>query len=199
MSLGQLLEQLEILGTIEPNILRKIRQQIENPDKTVKPKAVLSYLIKKNQITESQATQILKGELLPPADVPSVDEFEVDEPPAENDYDTGELIGLAPEPEETPPPAPIVAPPIETEIETPVIDPSLANKATIADAQEFENLNDDIVEVDLQEAVEPETYADYDAGTLDDSFASAAEPESKIKSSISFRGKKDRGDQWSTK
>ena len=55
----QLLEKLKQLG-LNDKVLGKIRQQIEDPEKTVKVTAVLKYLVKKGQITEDQARNLLK-------------------------------------------------------------------------------------------------------------------------------------------
>jgi outer membrane protein assembly factor BamB/TolA-binding protein len=62
MTPKELLQKLESLGSIESKALRKIRIQIEDPERTVKVSAVLSYLVRKEQLTEEQARQIMKGE-----------------------------------------------------------------------------------------------------------------------------------------
>jgi len=62
MTPQELLQKLESLGSIESKALRKIRIQIEDPERTVKNSAVLSYLVRKGQLTEEQARQIMKGE-----------------------------------------------------------------------------------------------------------------------------------------
>jgi outer membrane protein assembly factor BamB/TolA-binding protein len=59
MTPKQLLEKLELLG-IDEKILGKIRDQVEDPNKKVKTSAVLSFLVKKKQITESQARKLMK-------------------------------------------------------------------------------------------------------------------------------------------
>ena len=61
MSPRQLLEKLENLGIIDPSLLNKIRKEIDNPEKSVKPKAILKFLVSKNQITEKQAARLLKA------------------------------------------------------------------------------------------------------------------------------------------
>ena len=62
MTPKELLQKLESLGSIESKALRKIRIQVEDPERTVKTSAVLSYLVRKGQLTEEQARQIMKGE-----------------------------------------------------------------------------------------------------------------------------------------
>ena len=62
MTPKELLQKLENLGSIESKVLRKIRIQVEDPERTVKNSAVLSYLVRKGQINEDQARQLMKGE-----------------------------------------------------------------------------------------------------------------------------------------
>ncbi len=62
MTPKELLQRLESLGSIESKALRKIRIQIEDPERAVKTSAVLSYLVRKGQLSEEQARQIMKGE-----------------------------------------------------------------------------------------------------------------------------------------
>jgi outer membrane protein assembly factor BamB len=202
MSPGQLLEQLESLGTIDPKILGKIRKELDNPEKSVKPKSVLSYLVKKNQITESQAAQILKGALKPPPTVPpqSADEFDLAETSQEPEYDTSDLTGLLLTPDAPPEPVkPVVpkAPPSEPDVE-----PIIESGATIMDDEQYDELSEVSSEI---EPIEEPTYSEPvqslagfgDASTDDEFGDHHAAPTSR--SSASFRGKKDKSDQWSTK
>lgn len=62
MTPKELLQKLESLGSIESKALRKIRIQVEDPERTVKASAVLSYLVRKGQLTEEQARQLMKGD-----------------------------------------------------------------------------------------------------------------------------------------
>lgn len=62
MTPKELLQKLESLGSIESKALRKIRIQVEDPERTVKNSAVLSYLVRKGQLTEEQARQLMRGE-----------------------------------------------------------------------------------------------------------------------------------------
>ncbi|QEG20633.1 outer membrane protein assembly factor BamB family protein [Mariniblastus fucicola] len=73
MTPKELLQKLESLGSIESKALRKIRIQVEDPERTVKTSAVLSYLVRKGQLTEEQARQIMQGE------TPSVSRRNTDE------------------------------------------------------------------------------------------------------------------------
>ena len=70
MTPKELLQKLESLGSIESKVLRKIRIQVEDPERTVKNSAVLSYLVRKGQLNEEQARQLMKGET--PADEEAV-------------------------------------------------------------------------------------------------------------------------------
>ena len=62
MTPKELLQRLEGLGSIESKALRKIRIQVEDPERTVKASAVLSYLVRQGQLTEEEARQLMKGE-----------------------------------------------------------------------------------------------------------------------------------------
>jgi outer membrane protein assembly factor BamB/TolA-binding protein len=62
MTPKELLTKLESLGSIDKKALRKIRIQVEDTSRTVKPSAMLSYLVRKDQLTEEQARQLMRGE-----------------------------------------------------------------------------------------------------------------------------------------
>ena len=114
MSPRQLLEKLESLGSIDEKALDKIRKQVEDPNKKVKPKAVLSYLIKKGELTKKQASRLLKSK--PKKATPTADEIEVVQP-VEKDYDTNALMGISPEEVVEPVVEPIVEPVVEPIVE----------------------------------------------------------------------------------
>ena len=63
MTPQDLLQKLESLGAIDRKALRKMRIQVEDPDRTVKTSAMLSYLVRKDQLTEEQARQLMRGEM----------------------------------------------------------------------------------------------------------------------------------------
>ena len=86
MSPRQLLQKLDALGFVDPRILAKIRAEVENPEKVVKTKAVLSYLVKKEQITQKQATQMLKSS--------KADEIEVVAPVEVDPHDSADLMAI---------------------------------------------------------------------------------------------------------
>ncbi len=90
MSPGQLLEKLDAMGVVDPRILAKIRAEVENPKKVVKTKAVLSYLVKKDQLTEQQAKRLLKSS--------TADEIEVVAAAVEQ-HDSAELMSIKGAPE----------------------------------------------------------------------------------------------------
>lgn len=205
MSPRQLLEKLENLGTIEPAVLAKIRTQIDDPQKTVKTKAVLKYLVKKQQISEAQAVKLLKdGVGLP-------DEVDADE--QKKSYDTDMLTSQLLEPQDEPPPTP--------EPEQEVIGPRAPiPDATIMDESQFTGDEDELVEISpthvpsKQEAAAIELgsdalvpngddYADYGAGLnagagLDAGFGNEYS-EGEEKTTLGFVGKRNLQDQWQTK
>ena len=88
MSPEQLIDRLEQLEVIDDKILARIRRELETPDKNVKPAAILKYLVKKEQITSSQAKKLLKEVEAAPKQVKHED-IEVKVP--QDDYDTDDL------------------------------------------------------------------------------------------------------------
>ncbi len=62
MTPKDLLEKLESLDAIDRKTLRKMRAQVEDPGRTVKTSAMLGYLVRKEQLTEEQARQLMRGE-----------------------------------------------------------------------------------------------------------------------------------------
>ena len=209
MSPRQLLEKLEALGGIDEKILGKIRKEIQNPEKNVKPKAVLSYLVKKGQLTPKQAKNLLK-ETPAPAKPPTADEIQVVEPnePAEKDYDTNDLMGLEPESVVEPVVEPTVEPIVEVE---PVleVEPTIDPGATIMDDGLLASDSPDEVvvvqpsveapidhqEPELQETM-PSTGIAEPGGAFDSQQVYADQPAgSKVHS---FIGKRNQKDQWNT-
>lgn len=95
MSVRQLVDRIADMGLVEDRVLQKIRREIDDPEKNVKPKAILNFLVKKDQITKAQAAKLLKE-----LDMESDD----DEPvplddivvnlPEEKSYDTDDLTNL---------------------------------------------------------------------------------------------------------
>ncbi len=209
MSPRQLLEKLENLGVIDPKILDKIRQQVDNPDKTVKSKAILSYLVKKEQITESQAIRLLKSE--PEAQTPAPsDDAEVDDlinvekpqpdPKPEPAYDTEDLTGMANEPEPEPAPKPAPKPKASVTQPTPI-------DATVMDEGQFDD-RADVLEVqptrvpsarDVEPVVETILHEDVVEYDEFDEFGGDDYGQSDAKSTLGFTGKKNLKDQWATK
>lgn len=211
MSPRQLLEKLENLGIIDPSLLERIRQEIDNPEKKVKPKAILRFLVAKNQMTEQQAARMLKSA---PASKPATESKPTAESkpkkktednleyvqPAEKSYDTDDLTGVVNQPE------------VET-------DATIADHgATIADDSSFSPSGiDEVVEVE-PETVVSEVYdpievgnepmelptdplADHAAGGRDEGYDSGAYANQSGEQAMphSFSGKRNKKDQWSTK
>jgi outer membrane protein assembly factor BamB len=200
MSPRQLIEKLESLGIIDPKIIDKIRKEIDNPEKTVKPKAVLNYLVKKKQITEKQAIQILKAK-------PTEDEIEVVQQ-VEKSYDTDDLTGLKPE-------EPVNEVVAEPEIPEVPVSPVQAYDATmIDDGGLASQVDPDIV---VSSVLEPQPFADEivhevapldlgmdgveAAGGFDQGFESGGYDQQSGEQKVlpSFSGKRNKKDQWATK
>ena len=153
MTPSQLLSRIEDLGVVSDKHLDRIRKQVENPDKVVKIKAVVKYLLQKEQISKAQAKMLLE----PPAE----GEFTVAPAPVENDFDSSALLGeeiMVPD-VETPP---VVMPPVAevepiTEVEPivevepvavePIIEPIVDDGATVMDAGQFSATADDSFDV----------------------------------------------------
>ena len=200
MSPRQLLEKLESLGSIDEKVLGKIRKEIQNPDKTVKPKAVLSYLVKKGQLTKKQASVLLK--------TPTADEIEVVEP-LEKEYDTNDLMGVGPEEVVEP----IVEPIPDSGLEPVVLAEDDLGETIMDDGLLVDDLEEvAVVEPDIVAPIEdlptevvhevtPVTSpldADMDGFGTDgfESTQPAASTESRVST---FVGKRNQKDQWATK
>ena len=206
MTPRQLLKKLEELGIIDPTILEKVRSQIEDTDKTVKPKAVLSYLVKKKQITEQQARLLLKSSTQPQK---TEDEMEVVQP-VEKDYDTDDLTGLIGQPEDQEEPKRSEPEPSQRPDEPAIVDPGATmvdHGATMVDDASFvEEVAPDVI---ASSELEPETIqedaglvdydgmqnAGFDGGYESGGYATHSGPQTVL----TFKGKRNKSDQWSTK
>lgn len=204
MSPGQLLEKLENLGIVDEKVLAKIRKEIENPEKNVKPKAVLGYLVKKGQITQQQAARLLKNGKSAPV---KEDELSVREVPEEKGHDTSDLIAVgneepAPEAEEPAALIPIVDPGATMD-DVGLVSPDqglVEVQPTIAHS--VEALEVDPVAVDPAGFADPGGFDAMGGGGLDGGYASgafAAQPEGDNAPRSTFAGKRDQKDQWATK
>ncbi len=176
MTPSQLLDRVRALGTVEEKYIDRIQQQIDDPNKTVKPKAVLSYLVKKDQISKAQAAELLKP--------PTEDEMVVNQP-QENDYDTGALIGdpTSDEPEPTPaekPPVMEVEP--ELEADPVIVDPEPVPATDLPPVGQDAFLNDPMA----------------GGGLTDFDQVATAQPANGDDKHASFSGKRDQKDQFKT-
>ena len=89
MSVRQLLDRIEKMNVVEDRILKRIRRQIDDPEKNIKAKGILSFLVKKQQISKKQAAKLLKETQQAAAENGDA------EPEKPNVYDSDELIGVA--------------------------------------------------------------------------------------------------------
>lgn len=202
MSPRQLLEKLENLGTIDPAVLAKIRGQIDDPQKKVKTKAVLKYLVKKQQISEAQAVQLLKDGVGMPA--------EVDPDEQQKSYDTDMLTSQLLQEQDEP------APTYEPVDQAGISPSSPIPDATIMDESQFTGEENELVEVSPvrvpskrdaapievgSDALIPDgdDFSKYGTG-MDAGFGEEyLEAGATGKTTLGFVGKKNLKDQWQTK
>lgn len=198
MSSRQLLEKLESLGIIDEKVLDKVRKHIEDPNRTLKPKAILSYLIKKKQITEAQAARLL-------GTPKTEDEIEVVQP-VEKSYDTSDLTGLTPpsvtEPEKdygvTLEDVGQIDEPAEVIEVHPEPDASVVYEAIDLDV-------DDVHAANPMGGLQNggfENVGMQDVGFVDGGFGSGAygtQSGEQKEVKLTFAGKRDQNDQWATK
>lgn len=214
MSPSELLEKLDALGTIDDRMLRKIHRQIESPGKVVKISAVLKFLVKNDQLTEAQARELLKeskttsSPITEPASDPAepspktADHFEVTEEPADNDHDTGDLIGgvneelAPPEPEPEPEPEVLEEPELIAEVEEEPVAPRPSKKSKRERKKKKSARVEPEVIIDQTAPAagfDDETALDMDAQFIDDPGSSGDEKPR------GFQGKIDKSNQWATK
>lgn len=213
MSPSELLEKLELLGTIDSGVLGKIQRQIETPGKVVKVSAMLKFLVKNGQLTEAQARELFKESKAAPAPVAApadpapktADHFEVTEEPDDNEHDTGDLIGGVNE--ETVPVKPTPEPEIIAEVEPEVeIEPEVIAEPEIEAApvkkpkrkKKKKKVVQPEPEIIEESAFNDAGFDDHTALDMDAGFADDADPVSGDKPR-GFQGKVDKSNQWKTK
>ena len=200
MTPSHLLARIEALGTIDAKYVDKIRKQIEDPEKVVKTKAIVRYLLNKNQITKAQAKELLTP--------PTEDEIVAVVQPAQ-DFDSSALIDAD---EFKPPSKEAPAKPVVEATAEPIVE-AVAEPIVEAVAEPIE-----VEPVDVQEYI-PETMADvgpvepFDGGfdnpvqgeafgaveAFDDAPAAAAQPSKEYAAVEAFKGKRDQRNQFKTK
>ncbi len=203
MTPRQLLEKLKQLGIIDPAILERIRDEIDNPDKTVKSQAILRYLVKKKQITEQQAKLLLANA---PETKKTADEIEY-VAPIEKNYDTDDLTGLISQPEESPaeekspkpktgsPDVPEVA--VEVDYGATLLDENGLSPDDSPGAIVSPAFNPPGLKGEAVEELAPIAYGGLDDGGFDSGAYAATSGQHHVV--LSFKGKRNQGDQWSTK
>lgn len=201
MSPLELVDKLEQMGIIEARVLKKLRREVDNPEKNPSIKGVLTYLVKKGHLTKDQAKK-LKREAEAPQSVLH-DEMEVNQP-TEDGVDTDDLTANVVE-------AAAIDESDKKEKskkkknKTPEPEPGLEA------VEEVEPEPEAINEIEEVEAV-AQAIPDYDdyPETATDPFAdplmqqevgstSGAYQSQVAKTAHGFKGKIDKTDQWSTK
>ncbi|MEM9941477.1 MAG: PQQ-binding-like beta-propeller repeat protein, partial [Planctomycetota bacterium] len=217
MSPRQLLSNLETLGSISPKVLAKLRAEIENPDKNVKTKAILSYLVKKGELTKKQAIELKnrpdETSQVASAVEPLVASASGSRSTSTPSEDSASLIDIAPAPIETPEviqPEPIDS--VEPEL-VDVIEPEVDDvpSVEVETNQQLIVVNPaaepEPIEVDPIQPNDP--FGAADQGGFAEGFGNdndfgpteyATEtPSGENPKSFGFAGKKDSSDQWATK
>lgn len=193
MSVRQLVDRIADMGLVEDRVLQKIRREIDDPEKNVKPKAILNFLVKKDQITKAQAAKLLK-ELEVEDDNGDDEPVPLDEIvvnlPEEKSYDTDDLTNLNPAEEvevvDVSPQATRQDLAEVEEIVLPEPTPRAAPKTPAPPAYQADPLAD------------PALMGDPLAGSAFDDPGSMSGPQP-VKTLSGFSGKRNNRDQWATK
>ncbi len=205
MSASELLANLVNARILDEMTLEKLRKEIDSPNKNVKPKAIVRYLLQKGLITEEQGSDLLAGKPLVPALVQD-DQFELPAA-AKKDYDTDDLTNLVGDlsaaPMEKKAPVAKAAELVDDadmgEIEKPKAPPRSAGRETRQldlDAVE----NEPIAKRSRPSHKEPAPTAEvFDEGFEDSGFTSGSSMKAGRTGGQTFAGKLDSSDQWNTR
>ncbi len=202
-------DRLEDLGTVDTEIVRKLRKQVSNPEKRVTSKKILSFLLKKNHVSRAQAVE-LKKMMEAPA-------------PAEEELGLAEevLVDTFAEEQEAAAPQP-VAPNVDQTDElvqgvrssSAILAPEIA-EAELDELQEVAELEGGEAPTVMGDLLAPdESMADKTVAmdpefanpAADDGFGDpmatswdAVEGGGAAAKKVGFQGKIDASDQWATK
>ncbi|MEZ6094616.1 MAG: hypothetical protein R3C03_10325 [Pirellulaceae bacterium] len=197
MSSGTLLDLLTQSGLVDEKILSKLRREIENPEKNVKPAAIVKFLIDKGHLTKDQGKKFLSGEWSPPKQLVDDPQFVVKDDSKERDYDTDDLTSVADNKNE-------ITVPVVRQV-TEEIDVSVPEMGTRVFGSSDIDASDDVeIGVDIQQTIVPgmggivNSPVDPFAGTVD--TVETVEDEGYDEEiDDAFEGKKNQADQWKTK
>ncbi|MEQ1906173.1 MAG: PQQ-binding-like beta-propeller repeat protein, partial [Pirellulaceae bacterium] len=192
MTPSQLIETIERSGLVDARILAKIRRELDNPAKPVKPKAVIKFLVEKGELTAAQGEKFLAGKWQPPKQLQPEPGFEVRQPGAKADYDTDDLTNMEPDV------APAKTPPKPTPVVTPV------DGTRVYDVNEAVEV---IEELEVPVSVQPTVIYDplqdggfgMPANSPLDSPSLGSGGNDTASKVLEFAGKKNKTDQWATK
>lgn len=197
MSTRTLLNQIERSGLVDKKILTKLRREVQlQGGEAVKPKAIVKYLISKGHLTEAQAETLLVAASQAALDRTKADEFSV-AVPGGRDQDTDDLTNLEPS---------HVSP-------APAKTPAGGRKASarsreektrvfpVEEARQF--VNEVEVAIDVEETMMVDPLG-AGAGGFNDPLAAPGmsgpgNMSADAQAYKSFKGKRDKSNQWQTK
>ena len=198
MTPSQLLARIEALGTIDAKYVDKIRKQIKDPDKVVKTKAIVKYLLTKNLVTKAQAKELL---------VPPTEDEIVEVVQPVQDFDSSALIDadeFQPKTKKE-----VVAEPVVEAVAEPIVE-AVAEPIEVEPVDIDATMVQDFEPAGIAEAVPVEEFdggfdnaipgGTFDAAETFDESPTAAPQASKEYAAIeAFKGKRDQRDQFKTK
>ena len=205
MSVRQLVDLIEKMNVVDDRLLQRIRREIDDPEKNVKSKSILSFLVKKEQLTKKQAAKLLKESQ---QQVP-VDTIEV-KPEPKNVHDTDALIGVSPEEivndnDEVE----VEVEPIEVEVEEvevdvePVVEVSVEPEVSV-DIETEVAIDEHVPVAPLPEVADPLALGTGDqldpmSAGLGSSGLEPSQPPRERGTGKGFQSKRENRDQWSSK
>lgn len=109
MTASELLANIVKAGILDEKTLDRLRRQVADPERAVKPRAIVKFLLERGLIDEQQGEDLLAGRELVPHLVEDP-QFEVPGVPGK-EHDTDDLTNILGTPAKSAPPAPAKSPP----------------------------------------------------------------------------------------
>jgi outer membrane protein assembly factor BamB/TolA-binding protein len=189
MSARELLDRIIEARILDEKTIDRLRRQITEPGRDVKPRSIVRFLVEKGFIDERQAEDLLAGRAIVPR---LVDDEQFEEIPAAADYDSGDLTNVA---SLRPAPAPEtpLPPPVEQE-ERPAPAEKKKKRREHQDTRQIRP-----GEVPAEHARRP---ASPPAVASEPAWGAELAPQrehSFVRGKLGFAGKHDTTDQWKTR